>query len=171
MDDILYLFAQPNGLGVLIGSLVLAIAGLIGIEIAQAKGFWASRVQNREDNPPFWDVVLHSVVPASFGTVTNTLVKVFAEMVKLTLTNLKCFADVFVYDPSRWWIVAVWLAATLSVAIQLYYTNRGFQLYPQMVFVPVFSSLLLLGNTFGGGLFFSEQSTVSRREGIVFCYV
>jgi hypothetical protein len=169
MDDILRLFAQPSGVGVVLGSASLAMTGLIGIEFAQRKGLWASRVYNREDNPPFGDMLLHSFVPAAFGTITNTLVKVFAEMVKLILVGMKSFEDVFVYEPSRLCIVPVFLAANVVVSIQLYYMNRGFQLYPQMIFVPVFSSLLLLGNTFGGGLFFSEQAAISHKDGTIFC--
>merc|ERR1712154_740086 len=53
--------------------------------------------------------------------------------------------------------VLPWLALTaLPAILQLNYLNRGLQLYPQTLFIPVYTSSLIVVTAFGGAIFFQE---------------
>lgn len=97
----------------------------------------------RFDNPKVSKLVLPAYLAAGTGGLTNIGLKSFAELTK-TGMHMSSLAIVFValvFTPAMGQVQAI---------------NRGLRLYPQTVFFPVYSSLLVFANTFFGIFFFQE---------------
>jgi len=59
------------------------------------------------------------------------------------------------------WPVLPWLILTvLPAALQINYLNKGMQLYPQAVFIPIYSACLMLATTIGGAIFYQDYTYI-----------
>jgi len=121
-----------------------------------AEGLWRARIeevaQRDFDCPRFQFVLLAAWQTAAAGCITNIGIKVFSE--------------VLVAGPEQQLLaIAVFLIGIFPAAFgQQQSLNKGLRLYPQTVFFPIYSSLLMLANTFFGAIFFNEY--VELLEGV-----
>mmetsp|Transcript_37849 Transcript_37849/g.88476 ORF Transcript_37849/g.88476 Transcript_37849/m.88476 type:complete len:375 (+) Transcript_37849:56-1180(+) len=114
----------------------------------KAPDFDASRV-------PF--VLLAAWLAAGTGCVTNISIKILSEVLKAPGQEMLAFAAL--------------LAGVVPAAIlQQQAINKGLRLYPQTVFFPIYSSLLMLANTFFGAVFFDEfiDGLLQGSRGVMF---
>lgn len=95
----------------------------------------------RFENPSILKVILPAWAAAATATLTNLALKSFSELLKISLTaSIACF------------LTSVFPCAM----VQIQSINRGLRLYPQTVFFPIYSSLLVLANSLFGSLIFLE---------------
>lgn len=104
-----------------------------------------------------FDVALPAMVAAGAGGLTNILLKALGELLKNGDTWQQC----------------VWcsLLILIPAVMQLNFVNMGLRLYAQTLFVPVYSALLVLTNTFYGAIFYQEYTNLlyDTQRGGCFC--
>mmetsp|Transcript_32755 Transcript_32755/g.71526 ORF Transcript_32755/g.71526 Transcript_32755/m.71526 type:complete len:360 (-) Transcript_32755:87-1166(-) len=112
--------------------------------------------QSRISNPPLLQVLLPASLAAGTGAITNIWLKALGEMIKAGLPPLD-YSLCILGLPFAW--------------LQLNYVNRGMRLYPQTIFFPIYSALLVLCNTSFGALFYHEYNQLfeQRLRCIMFC--
>jgi len=55
-------------------------------------------------------------------------------------------------------------------AVQLNYINRGLQLYPQTVFIPIYTAFLVLLSTIVGAVFYQEHTQFLNHLRLQICF-
>jgi len=101
------------------------------------------------ENPSLLKVILPAWAAAGTATLTNLGLKAFSELLKVSLkASIVCFVAVVVP----------------CAAVQIQSINRGLRLYPQTIFFPIYSSLLVLSNSLFGSLIFLESVAMKPHE-------
>lgn len=96
----------------------------------------------RKENPYLAHVVLPAIAAALCGAVANIGLKGVGELVKAGSPVYQVLGCVLVVAP--------------AAVAQVNFINRGLFLYPQSIFLSVYSALLVLANTIYGALFYEE---------------
>lgn len=103
----------------------------------------AKSAKQRGAKPHVYEVLLPAVVSGSCGCISNIGLKA----VGVLLRN-----SGFTYDVVPWAVFTV-----AAAALQLNYINRGLHLYPQTVFIPIYTAFLVLLSTVVGSVFYQEN--------------
>jgi len=125
----------------MIGLLVSLLGAVAAEEMRRAR---IEEVAKRDfDSPRLQFVLLAAWQTAAAGCITNIGIKVFSELL--------------VAGARHELLIASFCIGILPAAVgQQQALNKGLRLYPQTVFFPIYSSLLMLANTFFGAVFFNE---------------
>jgi len=135
----------------------------LGVSVAAAyfvhkmrRAFIEEQAKSTFDTPRLQFVLLAAWLAAAAGCITNIALKVLSEL--LTVPGEGTLAT------------ATLLLGILPAAVgQQQALNKGLRLYPQTVFFPVYSSLLMLANTLFGAVFFDEYTGLLHDgRGLVF---
>jgi len=133
-----------------VGFLSAAMLGCLG-HMARHRAHIEALARSRPSNPNLCHVLLPALVAAGSACFSNILLKAVGELVKSGAVALQlsiCLA-----------------AAGMPAIVQLNFVNKGLALYQQTVFVPVYSSLLVVINTFYGLIFYREYvALLQQRE-------
>jgi uncharacterized membrane protein len=124
-----------------VGFLSAAMLGCLG-HMARHREHIEALARSRPSNPKMGHVLLPALVAAGSACFSNILLKALGELVKSGAVALQ--------------LSVCLVAAGLPAIVQLNFVNKGLALYQQTVFVPVYSSLLVLVNTFYGLIFYRE---------------
>eukprot|EP00747_Dinoflagellata_sp_TGD_P182234 gnl/TRDRNA2_/TRDRNA2_36401_c0_seq1.p1 gnl/TRDRNA2_/TRDRNA2_36401_c0~~gnl/TRDRNA2_/TRDRNA2_36401_c0_seq1.p1 ORF type:complete len:450 (-),score=66.40 gnl/TRDRNA2_/TRDRNA2_36401_c0_seq1:98-1447(-) len=112
----------------------------------------------RYANPRLIEVLLPAFTAAGLGGISNVALKALGELFNNHATALNYLVCLpFVLIPA---------------VMQLNYVNRGLQLYMQSIFIPIYTALLVLANTFYGMIFYKEYKQVcqySKWSGVFCC--
>lgn len=144
MSDLIHLATQP----------VFAVCVLIGAgcELLVLLQMRRNRLEmerlaaERKENPYLPHVVLPALAAALCGAVANIGLKGVGELVKAQ---------------GQWYqVVACVLVVAPAAIAQVNFINRGLFLYPQSIFLSVYSALLVLANTIYGALFYEEYRSL-----------
>merc|ERR1711972_805597 len=105
------------------------------------------------ESPSILKVVLPAWAAAGTATLTNIALKVFSELLKISLhAGIICFS----------------LCVFPCAMVQIQSINRGLRLYPQTVFFPIYGSLLVLANSLFGSLIFQEYLGMASQKIVLF---
>jgi hypothetical protein len=105
------------------------------------------------ENPSIMKVALPAWTAAGMAALSNIALKAFSELLKISVNaSIVCFS------------VCVFPCAM----VQIQSINRGLRLYPQTVFFPIYSSLLVLANSLFGSLIFQEYVEMTSRTMVLF---
>lgn len=148
LEDLLMLAQKPAwicGLAILTCLIVACIVYMVlhASEIkAEASASEAGLLLGRALLPAF--------VASGFGLITNIMLKGLGEIMT---------------TGSSWVVLIAWglLGVAPPATLQLNYMNRGLSLYPQLVFVPTYSALLVIMNTCGALLYYEEYKVFEHR--------
>jgi len=151
-DQLVRLALRPVNVGSYLLLVGLSMACALYAHRESARLEKAAR--QRPLNPRLADVLLPAVTAASAGSLTNVHLKAEAELIKSGAPGSCCL----------WGLIFVLTFA----AVQLNFVNRGLQLYMQTVFLPVYSSLLVLGCTAYGAVFYQEYEELLAHDGRAF---
>jgi len=132
-----------------VGFLFAAMLGCLG-HMARHRGHIEALARSRPSNPKMGHVLLPAMVAAGSACFSNILLKALGELVKSGAVALQ--------------LSACLAAAGLPAVVQLNFVNKGLALYQQTIFVPVYSSLLVLINTFYGLIFYREYVALLQRQ-------
>mmetsp|Transcript_26752 Transcript_26752/g.49125 ORF Transcript_26752/g.49125 Transcript_26752/m.49125 type:complete len:334 (-) Transcript_26752:160-1161(-) len=137
------LMTAPLTLAVFAGLLVSLIAAFVIEEMGRA--FTDEEVTKPAfDAPRVPFVILAAWLAAGTGCVTNISIKILSELLSAG-QNKELLA-----------LAALLCGVVPAALLQQQALNKGLRLYPQTVFFPIYSSLLMLANTFFGAIFFDE---------------
>eukprot|EP00443_Scrippsiella_acuminata_P030897 CAMPEP_0115317224 /NCGR_PEP_ID=MMETSP0270-20121206/78543_1 /TAXON_ID=71861 /ORGANISM="Scrippsiella trochoidea, Strain CCMP3099" /LENGTH=404 /DNA_ID=CAMNT_0002736685 /DNA_START=73 /DNA_END=1285 /DNA_ORIENTATION=- len=126
--------------------LLSVISICIGIMMLR-RGELAKSAQRRAGNPNVLEVLLPSIVAGGH----KLALKAVGVLLRASAPGSEILA----------WSVMV----VVPAAIQLNYLNRGLQLYPQTVFVPIYTALLVLLSTIIGAIFYQEHTALMAQPG------
>lgn len=104
----------------------------------------------RFDTPNLHHLLLPAWSAAGAGCITNVGLKVLGELMAAGASRLQLWA-------------ALTFLVVPSALVQQQAMNKGLRLYPQTVFFPIYSALLVLTNTVFGALFFEEYLSLDGR--------
>lgn len=109
-------------------------------------------------NPPILHVVLLAGSAAGTGVFTNLILKAAMDLFRSSA-------------PIHVWGLCVILGVVPMATLQFQLISKGQRLYVQIVFFPVYSALLVIGNTFYGALFYMEYVELMKQSTrlILFC--
>jgi len=138
------LVGQPAFAGLMTALLALA-AACIG-RMTFRGGELLLAAQARPSNPRLRDVLLPAVTAACMGCFTNIGLKALGVLLRRSAPLPQ--------------LLACCAACAAPALAQLNYLNRGLQLYPQTVFIPVYNSLLVLLETTSGSIFYREYPAI-----------
>jgi drug/metabolite transporter (DMT)-like permease len=134
------------------GGIMLTIAVAFLLQKLNAKTIEHEATQ-RVENPSILKVIQPAWAAAATATLTNLALKSFSEFLKVSLTAaIVCFIT----------------AVVPCAMVQIQSINRGLRLYPQTVFFPIYSSLLVLTNSFFGSMIFLDYLAMKADEISVF---
>jgi hypothetical protein len=108
-----------------------------------------ARTEANFDAPQLSHLILPAWSAAGVGCVTNIGLKIFGELVSGEAAWLSVLLSLLVF-------------VVPSALYQQQALNRGLRLYPQAIFFPIYSSLLVLTNTFFGAAFFKEYEALLK---------
>jgi len=142
LSSLLDLLLKPFTRLCMIALLVSLLGALAAEEMRRAR---IEEVAKRDfDSPRLEFVLLAAWQTAAAGCITNIGIKVFSELLVAGAQH-------------RPLAFASFCIGILPSALgQQQALNKGLRLYPQTVFFPIYSSLLMLANTFFGAVFFNE---------------
>mmetsp|Transcript_86436 Transcript_86436/g.217634 ORF Transcript_86436/g.217634 Transcript_86436/m.217634 type:complete len:176 (+) Transcript_86436:2-529(+) len=104
----------------------------------------AECAKRRALNPNVLEVLLPSIAAGGAGCLTNIALKAVGVLLRASAPGVEIFT----------WAVLV----ALPALVQLNYLNRGLQLYPQTVFLPIYTAILVLLSTVVGAIFYEEHT-------------
>ncbi|CAK0823206.1 unnamed protein product [Prorocentrum cordatum] len=147
--ELLGLWGQPDFL-LACGILLAAMLCCLGY-------MWSHRAHIEElallrpSNPSVQHVLLPALVAAGCGCMSNIMLKAVAEQI---------FGSPLAPEAGLWI-----LGALLPAVVQLNFVNKGLALYQQVVFLPVYTSLLILSCTLYGLIFYREYAELLEQGG------
>ncbi|CAE8601338.1 unnamed protein product [Polarella glacialis] len=154
-QDLLHLASDLPFLCAL-GFLVFVVLCSLAVMLTQRAQIEAS-AKERPDNPRIRDVLLPALVACGFGGIANIMLKCLGELIKEQAGVLKCGVCL--------------LLAALPGAAQLNFINGGLRLYPQLVFFPIYSAILILVTTCFGLVFFQEYGSLLAHTGRLVVFI
>lgn len=141
MAELRELATRPLALGVF--SVLAASLCLCTARQLQTREKIEEEAARRFETPNMQYLLLPAWSAAGAGCVTNVGLKALGELIEGGASSAEL-------------LMATLLFVVPPAIMQQQAMNKGLRLYPQTVFFPIYSSLLVLTNTVFGGLFFEE---------------
>jgi len=137
--ELLQLCMRPGFLAVM-SALLLALIGCFTVMWLKRASV-ARAAERNPSNPNIGHVVIVAFAATGPGAISNILLKTVSEMIAQN-DWLQCLASVVLLVP--------------FAVLQLNFINRGLRYYPQTVFFPIYQTMLVVGNTTLGAIYFKE---------------
>merc|ERR1712032_96770 len=142
---------RPEAL-ILMGGILMTVGTSVLLQLLHCKRI-EDESTSRFESPSMVKVILPAWAAAGTATLTNIALKVFSELLKISFhAGMVCFST----------------CVFPSAMVQIQSINRGLRLYPQTVFFPIYSSLLVLANSFFGSLIFKEYIEMTTQKIVLF---
>lgn len=150
LEEFMRLATQPLTvvlIGLLFGSLVACM-----IHQLARRAHLEQQAASHFEAPHLAHLLLPAWSGAGAGCFTNIGLKIFGEFAEAGAPVLQVLG-------------VLCLVVTPFAIVQQQWVNKGLRLYPQTVFFPIYSSLLVLLNTVLGAIFFEEYVALDRGQG------
>jgi len=127
------------------------------IDVLEAKDVTGTLpLDHNEKTRPF----LYASIGGVAGSFAVTFAKAFVELIKVTLSGQNEFLEPGPY--------LVTLVLVLFSLMQVHYLNKGLMMFDALYIVPIYQTFWIIGNVFGGIMYYQEFNDFAPRELIMF---